>query len=212
MSDIARFWSRNLKGLNLAEHAICRELAEYHNENSNLCFPNINTLCEIYECSRTHMKNVLGRLDSWRLVSRVEWFDETKRQTANRYRLNLSQHFPDPIPEGRRTSDKNKDQKPRDYDARDREALAAARDGRKFLRMMHYSLPTSRRHLAAALKEGFYQKSIKTFWVTVESHSHMLELMEILPDLARQVRHEAGAEFEVSPIGLYFRLKPTKIG
>jgi len=83
MSDVARFWSRNLRGLNFAEHAVCRELAEYHVEEMDKCYPNMGTIAEIFECSRPYLKKILSRLDSWQLVTRVEWYDPTEgnRQT-----------------------------------------------------------------------------------------------------------------------------------
>jgi len=181
VSDIARFWSRNLRGLNVAEHAICRELAEFHVSEMDLCYPNMATLCEIYECSRPYLKKILNRLDTWNLVTRVEWFDsgERNRQTSNRYKLNLKRHFPDPAPEGRNTRDKNKQQHARPYDNRDFQAITGAKVGRRALVAFKSILPDRYQALLEGLKEAFLDGPTKTLWVTVDADGYMRDFVQL---------------------------------
>jgi hypothetical protein len=209
MSDIARFWSRNLKGLNFAEHAVCRELAEFHVSEMDLCYPNMGTIGEIYECSRPYLKKILSRLDSWRLVTRVEWFDqaERNRQTSNRYKLNLRQHFPDPVPEGRTTRDKNKAQTARPYDNRDHAAIHGAKAGRRVLSAINKALPNGRRGLLEGMKECFFDAPSKTTFVTVESETFWREILPMLPDLTKFCKHETNLEFNISLVPLFYRQK-----
>jgi hypothetical protein len=209
MSDLARFWSRNLKGLNMAEHAICRELAEYHVEETNLCYPNMNTLCSIYECSRDYLKKVLNRLDTWRLLEREEAFDPTEanRQTSNRYRLNLRRHCPDPAPDGRKTKDKNPDQTPRPYDKRDFQAITSAQQGRRILKAMHHfaidqGLDDT---IPQCITEAYLLE--KVLWVWAENEYANNKLIESLPDLSSHARKHTSLEFEIRPIKLYFKNK-----
>lgn len=207
MSDIARFWSRNLHGLNFAEHAICRELAEWHNDETNLCYPNLNTLINVFECSRPYLKKILNRLDTWNLVNRVEWYDpqERHRQTSNRYKLNLMRHFPDPAPEGRRTADKNPNQKARPYDNRDFAAITGAKAGRRILQIMHYSLPSRLEGLKAGLTEAFLDKPRNTCWVCVQAEGYMKDFLDVLPQLAMKAQQETNLQFGLYPVALYFK-------
>lgn len=209
MSDIARFWARNLRGLNMAEHAICRELAEFHVEETNLCYPNMGTLCSIYECSRDYLKKVLGRLDSWKLIARTETFDENdkNRQTSNRYSLNLKRHSPDPSPEGRKTRDKNKLQTPRPYDKRDFQAITSAKQGRQILSVMHQAALNARVDdlMVISINEAYLMDRV--LWVWVDNQAAMNKFLDHLPDLARLARKQTQLEFEVSTVSLYFKNK-----
>jgi hypothetical protein len=214
LSDIARFWSRNLKGLNFAEHAVCRELAEHHNAESNLCFPSLATICDIFECSRPYLKKILTRLEVWNLVTRVEWFDamERNRQTSNRYQLNLKRHFPDPAPEGRKTRDKNKEQTARPYDNRDYAALTGAKMGRRILKSFATMTPapSTLGPLMEGLREAYLDTSTKTCWVTVDADGYMREFLNLLPDLSLHAQRELKAEFRTYPVALYFRTPTSR--
>jgi hypothetical protein len=209
MSDIARFWSRNLRGLNFAEHAVCRELAEFHADEMDLCFPNIGTIAEIFECSRPYLKKILSRLDSWQLVTRVEWYEPTQqnRQTSNRYKLNLRRHFPDPPPEGRKTRDKNKAQSVRPYDNRDHAALQGAKQGRRILQVINKNLPPSKRSIMDGMREAFLDTPSKTTFVTCELEAHYRELMPMLPELAKFITHETNIETRLAVVPLFFRTR-----
>ncbi len=213
MSDIARFWSRRLHGLNFAEHAICRELSEWHNDQTNLCYPNLNTLMGIFECSRPYLKKILNRLDTWNLVNRVEHFDqaERNRQTSNRYRLNLHRHFPDPAPDGklekRKTNDKNPKQVARPYDNRDHAAFNSAHQGKRILRVMHQSLdslPQKYASLRQGLSEAFIEREKGVCWVCVQAEGYMEDFMEVFTDLSKAARKETHLEFELTPVELYY--------
>jgi len=208
MSDIARFWSRNLHGLNFAEHAICRELAEWHNEETNLCYPNLNTLINVFECSRPYLKKILLRLDLWQLVNRIEWFDpaERNRQTSNRYRLNLNRHFPDP-PEARSVNNKNKKQNVRTFDNRDWAAITGAKQGRRILQVIHYNLPTRHAGLKEGLTEAYLDKARNTCWVCVSAQGYMDEFLGLLPQLSMTAQHETSLKFGLMPVALYFKAK-----
>jgi hypothetical protein len=212
MSDVARFWSRHLHGLNFAEHAVCRELAEHHNEEKDECFPNMNTICDIYECSRRYVKEILTRLDTWQLVTRVEWYEPDSRtskmrQTANRYKLNLKRNFPDPIPEGRTTKDKNKQQEARPYDNRDHAALDGAKQGRRVLKILANRIPQHRLHIMEGLTQAYLDRPAKTTFVTVAAESYFRDFLELLPDLSKFVRHETNLETSLTAVPLFFRLK-----
>ena len=211
MSDIARFWARHLRGLNFAEHAVCRELAEYHVEEKNECFPNMATIADIYQCSRPYLKKILNRLDTWQLVTRVDWFEPTERgnmrQTSNRYNLNLRRNFPDPPPEGRRTKDKNKLQTTRPYDPRDNAALDGAKQGRRVLKIMANRIPQHKTHIMEGLSQAFLDRTAKTTFFTVAAEPYWKEFLELMPDLAKFVRHETNLETSITALPLFFRLK-----
>jgi hypothetical protein len=208
MSDIARFWSRNLHGLNFAEHAVCRELAEYHVSETDLCYPNMATVCDIYECSRVYVKQILRRLDSWALVTRVEWFDPQDRsQTSNRYKLNLRRHFPDPAPEGRKTRDSNKKQISRAYDSRDFEALNGAKQGRRILKIIANKVPPGQHGLMDGLKEAYLDTRAKKTFVTVDADGYLKEFQYLLSDLQKFVRHETNLDTSLIPVPLFYRQK-----
>lgn len=210
MSDVARFWSRHLHGLNFAEHAVCRELAEYHNDEKDECYPNMVTISDIYECSRPYLKKILNRLDTWQLVTRVEWYERTERsgknrQTSNRYKLNLKRNFPDPPPEGRTTRDKNKAQTARPYDNRDHAALDGAKQGRRVLKIIANRIPNNKTHIMEGLTQAFYDRPAKTTYVTVAADPYLRELIELMPDLSKFVRHDTNLETSITPIPLFFR-------
>lgn len=212
MSDVARFWSRHLHGLNFAEHAVCRELAEHHNEEKDECFPNMNTICDIYECTRTYVKQILNRLDTWQLVTRVEWYEPTtrdgkSRQTANRYKLNLKRNFPDPIPEGRTTRDRNKKQTARPYDNRDQLALDGAKQGRRVLKILANRIPQNKTHVMEGLTQAFYDRPAKTTFVTVVADPYLRDFIEMLPDLSKFVRHDTNLETSITPVPLFYRFR-----
>lgn len=208
MSDIARLWSRNLHGLNFAEHAVCRELAEFHVDTVDLCFPNMGTIADIYECSRPYLKKILARLDCWQLVTRIEWFDpqERNRQTSNRYKLNLKKHFPDPPPERATGRDKNKNQTRRPYDQRDHDAIDSAKQGRRLLKILAH-VPHLKPGIMEGLKEAYVDRSRKTTFVTVEADTYMRDLLPLLPDLVKYIRHETNIDTTLTPVPLYYRQK-----
>ena len=212
MSDIARFWSRHLHGLNFAEHAVCRELAEFHVAEMDLCYPNMGTISEIYECSRPYLKRILNRLDTWQLVTRVEWYEPTdrtgkNRQTSNRYKLNLKRNFPDPLPEGRKTKDKNKTQAVRPYDSRDDQALDGAKQGRRVLKILANRIPQHKTHVMDGLSQAFYDRPAKTTFVTVAAETYFRDLLEMLPELSKFVRHDTNLETSITAVPLFFRQK-----
>lgn len=210
MSDVARLWSRNIRGLNFAEHAVCRELAEYHVDGTDLCYPNMGTILDIYECSRPYLKKILARLDCWQLITRIEWYDpqERNRQTSNRYRLNLRRHFPEPPPEGRRTGrDKNKTQTPRQYDNRDRAALDGARTGKRFLKVLANIPHGNTRLISDGLKEAFFDAAHKTTFVTVDADGYLRELLPLIPDFCKYIHHETAIDTTLTLVPLYYRLK-----
>jgi hypothetical protein len=208
VSDLARFWARNLKGLNMAEHAICRELGEFHVEDTGLCYPNIHTLCGIYECSRDYLKKVLNRLENWKLVERKETFDpnDKNRQTSNRYKLNLRRHCPDPAAEGRKTKDKNPNQTARPYDKRDFQAIDSAKKGRELMRVMNFrAIDLGEHFMVSSVNEAYLMEKI--LWVWVDNEVAMKKFLELLPELAELARKQSRLEFTVSPVSLYFKNK-----
>jgi hypothetical protein len=212
MSDIARFWSRHLHGLNFAEHAVCRELAEYHMAELDACYPNMATISDIYECSRPYLKKILNRLDTWQLVTRVEWFEASEhggkqRQTSNRYKLNLKRNFPDPPAEGRQTRDKNKEQTARPYDNRDHAALDGAKQGRRVLKILANRIPSNKNFLLEGLTQAFYDRPARTTFVTVAAEPYLRDFIELLPDLTKFVKHETNLETSLAPVPLFFRPK-----
>lgn len=211
MSDVARFWSRHLHGLNFAEHAVCRELAEHHNEEKDECFPNMNTICDIYECSRRYVKEILTRLDTWQLVTRVEWYEPDSRtskmrQTANRYKLNLKRNFPDPLPQ-RTLRNRNKQQPIRPYDNRDNTALDGAHQGRRVLKILANRIPQHKSYVLEGLTQAFYDRTKKTTFVTVAAEPYHRDFVEMLPDLTKFVRHETNLETSIMPVPLFYRFR-----
>lgn len=222
MSDLARHWSRSIRGVNFAEHAVLRELAEYHALETNLCFPNLQTICGIFECSRPYLKQILCRLEVWRFFTRVEWFEQEKdrrgrivrRQTSNRFNLHFDRHFPAPVPEGRKVKDKNTKQKAAPYDRRDNEALWGSEQGLKLLRLTRAFLKYDET-LAEGVKEAFLQRGPVSaaaglppgsrLWIGLESETHERRLISTLPDLGSYLRRETKQAFEIELLPLFFR-------
>lgn len=212
MSDIARLWARNLRGLNFAEHAVCRELAEYHVAEMDACFPSIATIRDIYECSDRYVKIILNRLNDWNLVTRVEWFEPTlkadkNRQTSNRYKLSLKQHFPNPTAESRRNKDRNQQQKPRPYDNRDHAALHGAKQGRRILSILANAIPSGNQSLMAGVKEAYLDTRAKTTYVTIDAEGYLRDFLYMQTDLQKFVRHETNLETTLTPVLLYYKSK-----
>lgn len=233
MSDTARFWSRHLRGnLNFGEHAIARELAEYHNQGTNLVYPRLDTIATNFEISRPHLKRIMNRLETWRLMWRKEEFelDKNGRQTSNRYILNFERHFPDPLPEGRTTRDKNpnpthgkkteRQPGPRPYDKRDLIALAGAEAGRRLLKAIHQVLRNDQT-LVLGVKEAFLQKTAPAaevptpaiLWVAIESESAELRFIERLGEIVGALRRDPinrMIDFELELLPLFDRQKTKR--
>lgn len=215
MSEVARLWSRNIRGVNISEHAVLRELGEYAHAETDLCFPKIDTIAGIYECERRCVERILTRLEVWRFLERIETFESNARQTSNRYRLNFRQHFPAPRSEGRTTRNKNKKAPVAPYDDRDNEAFRGSAIGA-------LCVTTARQFFAgdetlgAGIKESFLQRPMghrkgkAILWLGLESESVEDRVIKALPELAQDLRKTAqDPTCEISLLALFSR-NPTK--
>jgi len=210
MSDLARFWSKRVRGLNISEHAVLFRLADYHVATSDLCFPNHYTLCEDLECSNRYLRDILQRLERWNFLTRIECSESFRqggrqivehhkraarydgiRQTSNRYRLHLKNFFPRP--------ERNTAKDERDYSAYFGAAQGNVAAGivKKYFQDADLAanircfLQTPRTRKTAKLTAS------EKLWITAESESHRTHLMRLLPTFGPVIREKLENECSI---------------
>lgn len=89
MSHFATAWAFNQTGITSTAKLVLIFLADYHNNETGLCFPSRATLAEKCCCDERTVTRIIKDLVDAGLVIAETQFDRSGRQTSNIYKLNM---------------------------------------------------------------------------------------------------------------------------
>jgi len=90
MSHIATAWAFNQVGVSSTAKLVLIFLADYHNHQTNLCFPSRTTLAEKCCCDEKTITRAIQELALAGLISYESRTDKAGRKTSNTYTLNIA--------------------------------------------------------------------------------------------------------------------------
>lgn len=93
-NEFALLWSRQVRGLTIAEKAVLGVLASFHDRTTGRCRVQLGHLVWRFESSRIYLRQVVHSLEKKGFISIEANFDARNLQESNSFKLHTDRWFP----------------------------------------------------------------------------------------------------------------------